>query len=247
MPRITALSPTRHRDLKIRQDLVEAQSADARMIPLMLSEFQKAATQYPIVLTKNAETGAFVAVALLGFDAGENLFWRDGQWDGLYVPLNVSRQPFFIGEAEEGKEAFALCIDLDSPCCSGKEGQALFDGEGNAMPYLQRMQATMERLVSGEGETQAFIETLSVLGLLTEVALDIQFENGTKQRVQGIYSIDEAKLNALDAQPLLDLRSKGYLPPIYAMIVSLGQIFGLIQRKNQMHAKAKQWFEAAPA
>ena len=65
--------------------------------------------------------------------------------------------------------------------------------------------------------------------------------------MKGVYSIDEAKLNALKADKLTGLRDKGYLPPIYAMIISLGQIFGLIQRKNQMHERAQQWFQEAQA
>lgn len=245
MARITALSTTQHKDLKIREDLVEAQSADARMVPLMLSEFQKAATQYPIVLTKSAETGGFVAVVLLGFEDKENLFWKEGEWDGLYVPLNVSRQPFFIGQDEAAQDGFALCVDLDSPCCSTDEGQDLFDGAGEGSAYLKKIQTIMRHLIDGEGQTRAFIDELAHLGLLTEVSLDIQFANGEKQRVQGLYSVDEDKLNALDGETLVGLRDKGYLPPIYAMIVSLGQIFGLIQRKNQMHAKAEQWLKEA--
>lgn len=247
MARITALSTTHHKNLKIQTELVEAQSAHARMIPLVLTEFQKAATQYPIVLTKNPETGGFAAVALLGFEDQENLFWKEGEWDGLYVPLNVSRQPFFIGQDEAAKDGLALCVDLDSPCCSEDSGQPLFDDQGQAAPYLQNIQRAMGQLVDGEGQTKAFIDALAAHDLLTEVALDIQFANGEKQRVKGIYSVDEVKFNALNGDILIDLRDKGYLPSIYAMVISMCQIFGLIQRKNQMHEKAQQWFQEAQA
>ncbi|VAW07377.1 hypothetical protein MNBD_ALPHA05-121 [hydrothermal vent metagenome] len=244
MARITAINKTHHRDIKIRRDKVEAQSANSHMIPVVVSEFLKAATQYPIVFTKNRETGKFACVALCGFEPGENLFWRNGEWDGIYVPLNVARQPFFIGSDDANGSAFVLCIDVESECIDQTEGEALFDAQGDETEYLQSVQAIMGQLVDGESQTGKFTEKLIEYELLTELSLDIKFDNDDKQKIQGIYTVNEEKLNAIAHDALAALHTAGYLPWIYAMVVSLGHIYGLVHRKNTALAKAQQWYQA---
>lgn len=245
MTQVTAVHKTQHKDVKIRTDLVEAQSAALRMVPLIAQEFSKAATEYPVVLVKDPETGVFGAIALLGFDEGENLFWKADCWDAIYVPLTVRRHPFFLGrDQNNGEDSYSLCIDVKSPCLSDTEGEALFLEDGSPSPYLDNIQSMMSSILDGEDVTRTFIGYVADLGLLTEVALDITFNNGEKQRVNGLYSIDEEKLSTLDDAAFLDLRRAGYLPLIYAMIVSLGQIYALIEKKNAMHARAQEWFDA---
>lgn len=242
--RVEPFSKSRHGALRIVPGKVEAISAANRMIPLVASEFLKAAVQYPILFTKNAATGKFLPVALLGFEEEENLFWRDGGWDGLYVPLNVARQPFFLAPKEgAGADDFLLCIDHGSPCLDRTAGEPLFDATGEASAALLGRQDILRRLVIGERQTRDFIAAMLANDLLTDVALDITFANGDKRRMQGLYSIDEAKLDALDDAALLALRKAGYLPFIYAMIVSLSQIFALIERRNKADERARQWFQ----
>ena len=103
-------------------------------MPAVLAEFTHIALQQPIVLTKNGETGQFVCAGMFGFEEGENLFWQNQQWQGLYLPLQIQRQPFFIGEVpiQPGKEIkrenddFLVCIDTNSPAISTTEGESLF-------------------------------------------------------------------------------------------------------------------------
>src|SRR3981081_2270915 len=83
--------------LRIRADRIEASAADQHLIPIVVSEFRKAATQYPIVFAKNPETGRFSAYVLNGLGVEENLFWSGTELDVAYVPLNVRRQPFYVG------------------------------------------------------------------------------------------------------------------------------------------------------
>src|SRR6266403_5629944 len=104
-----------HSELKINPDLAEASAARQHLIPIVASEFRKAAVQYPIVFAKNPETGRFAPYVLNGLGVEENLFWSGTQLDVAYVPLNVRRQPFFVG-TNEGPATNVLCIDLDSPC-----------------------------------------------------------------------------------------------------------------------------------
>ncbi|GAK33807.1 peptidase [Iodidimonas nitroreducens] len=254
MTELIALHPAHHRKLRVDPDQVEAHSASVRMMPVVISEFLKAATQFPLLLTKNADSGFFTAIALCGFEEGENLFWRQGEWDALYVPLNVQRQPFFAGRPQQSAKDrsdtghdFVLCIDPESPSLGSEKGEALFDAAGAPTPYLQSMQDILAQLVAGEAATRAFIEKLVHYKLLTRLALEITLDDGEQMKVQGVYTIDEDALEAAPIAVIDELRQQGHLPALYAMIVSLGHIFALVQRKNKMMAQAGQWFQPDPA
>ena len=80
MTKYVALDPSAHRGLKINTDALQAQGANERIVPVVISEFPKLVIEYPIVFTKHEETGRFVCVAVLGFDPKENLFWQNGVW-----------------------------------------------------------------------------------------------------------------------------------------------------------------------
>ena len=106
MANLVAVDSKSHKDIKINNTLVEAHGKNLHLVPAVLAEFTHIALQQPIVLTKNSETGQFVCAGMFGFEEGENLFWQNQQWQGLYLPLQIQRQPFFIGEVpiQPGKE-----------------------------------------------------------------------------------------------------------------------------------------------
>src|SRR5712672_823641 len=103
--RLVELSRSEHAGLRIRADRVEASAASQHLIPIVASEFRKAATQYPIVFAKNPETGRFAPFVLNGLEPEENLFWSGTKLDAAYVPLNIRRRPFFVGMAEPSSGA----------------------------------------------------------------------------------------------------------------------------------------------
>src|ERR1700736_3850452 len=114
--RLVELSRSEHAGLRIRADLVEASAASQHLVPIVASEFRKAATQYPIVFAKNPETGRFAAYVLNGLEPEENLFWSGTKSDGAYVPLDIRRRPFFVGTAgtSSGANDNVLCSDIES-------------------------------------------------------------------------------------------------------------------------------------
>jgi len=228
MSNIVTLHNNAHRKLRVIPERVEAQGKGFSMIPVMLNEFLKLAVQFPIALTKNKETGKFVCIAMFGFQQGENLFFGDE--DTLYTPLNIGRQPFFLGDSD-GQHV--ICFDSDSDCLDATDGEPLFDSEGGAAPYLQRIQSQLAELLDGESKIQDFVEKLVSLELLQSMRLEIDFVNGESQQINGVYTIDEDKLDALSAEGIAELHSLGYLGYIYAMITSMGQIYALVQKKNK--------------
>lgn len=230
MTKYVALHHQHHQSIRVNSHQIEALGARERMVPVVLNEFLKLVVDYPIVLTKNADSGRFVCVALLGFEEGENLFWQNNQWGSIYVPLNIQRQPFFVGEDNGNR---VVCIDMDSTCLTSGEGEALFTPQGEETLFLQQAKARLADLVNSESQTLAFIQHLMELKLIVPLALDIQFANQQSQRVQGIYAIDEEKLAKLSQDQLIGLHQANFLQPIYTMMASMGQFYALIHKKNQ--------------
>jgi hypothetical protein len=229
MNRLIALNSAAHRHLRVDPAQVLAQASRLNMLPVVLGEFLKLCVHYPIVLTKNGSTGQFTCIALFGFEKRENLFWKDDRWDALYVPLHVARQPFFLGTDQEQ----VVCIDLMNSAVTQAHGDLLFDEWGGETSYLQQVKQTLAALLEGEEQTDRFIRKLLALELIRPMRLEIEFVNRQKQRVEGLYTIDEARLKALPAEAIVELHRLDYLPPMYTMLASLGHIYSLVQRKNQ--------------
>lgn len=241
MAHLVLLDKTAHRHMHINSGLVEVQGGKLNMVPVVLSEFLKLVVQYPIAFAKNKETGRFVCVALFGFHDNENLFVENGQWNSIYIPLQISRQPFFLGNVSENpaeSDQFVVCIDVEHESIQAEGGETIFDADGNETAYLERMKQGLAELLDGELPTQQFIETLAGLKLLVPMQLEITFENMDSTQVEGLYTIDETRLDALTADDIANLHAQRYLGPIHTMLASLGHIYSMIDRRNKRLAYA---------
>jgi hypothetical protein len=241
--RLVELSRREHRHLRIRADRVEASAARQHLIPIVVAEFRKAATQYPIVFAKHPGTGRFAPYVLSGLDLEENLFWSGTELDVAYVPLNVRRQPFYVGfdDAPEAAGANVLCIDLDHPCLEGDGTRSIVDAEGADSAYLKEILAILGELVAGKTATEQFIATVLSLDLLAPILLDIVLDDGSPLQLHGLYGLDEEKFRQLDPAQITGLWQAGHLDLIYAVMIATGQIFRLIRLKNQRMALSRAW------
>lgn len=249
MAKLVALNNRIHQGLYIDANKAEEQIADLHMLPVVPSEFQKLVVQLPILFSKNAETGQFVCVTLMGLEEGENLFWQEARFQGIYTPLNVARQPFFVGQDEQTGDDYVICVDMDNAAVAEKHSsnhdQPLFAKNGKASDYLLKAQDTLAALIQGEQQSAMFIQQLLKLQLLLPLALDITFENKQSIKIKGLYSIDEDKLQALSGEQLGELNQQGFLQAAYTQLASLGQIYALIDRKNKRNSAVNLWFKAS--
>jgi hypothetical protein len=236
--RLVELSRREHAGLRIREELVEASAASQHLIPVISSEFRKAAIQYPIVFAKNPETGRFAAYVLTGLGVEENLFWTGTEMDVSYVPLNVRRQPFYVG-TNDGPNV--LCIDMASPCLDDSGAKSILNPDGSDSSYLKEILSILNELVVGRSKTEEFIATLLGLDLLAPILLDMVLDDGTPLQIQGLYGLDEEKLRQLDAGEVARLWKTSYLDLIYSVLISSGQIYNLIRLKNQRIALRRAW------
>lgn len=233
MTRLVPLNNEAHRELKIASENIDAIGANERMVPVVVSEFLKLSVQYPIVLTKNADTGLFVPVVLTGFKEDENLFWTGKRWDALYVPLNIRRQPFFIGHSDQPEGGYTICVDMESNCVSLENGERIFDSNGKDTEYYAKAKIQLANLLEGELQTQDFIKTLAGMNLFTALGLEISFVNDEKEKLHSLYTIDEKILDALSNEDITQLHEKKYLKPLFIMMSSLSHIYTLVERKNK--------------
>jgi hypothetical protein len=223
-----------HRDLRVRTG-VSAEFGDAVMACLTVpSEFRRIQNEFPILFHRDLDRGRFSALALFGFENGENLFVEDGRWDARYRPLVLSIQPFLVGRSASREET-EVHIDLDHPriAAPGEEGVRPFDESGQPTAYLEAAMAGLDELDQGYRESGDFFAALERYELLEPFSLDVELRDGAKHRLVGYHLIDEEKLRALEPGAVTELHVAGYLMPIFMAVASVSNISSLVARKNQ--------------
>ena len=235
MSQYEVLNSEKHRQTRIKTGYGAA-LGDAVMYAMTYPmEFRDIQSCYPILFTKDPNTGGFFAAALLGFEADQNLFLRDDGWDATYVPVLVQRQPFLIATGGEGDtKPPVVSLDLDHPRVSQDEGEALFDGEGEPSEFLKQKIGLLDKLHRGLQHGSGFIDTLLKHELLEQITLDITFDDGSKKTLQGFYSIAEERLYQLQGSVLESLNQAAYLQPVFMAVASLSRVRELIERRNRL-------------
>ena len=236
MPNYQMLNNVDHQNVKVITERSARYGDNVHFVMTFPIEFRRIQSCYPIFFQKDANTGKFFPLALLGFEEGQNLFLGEEGWDANYVPLMIQRHPFLIGyqadnEAAEGKKP-VVSIDMDSPRVNEEEGEALFLPHGGTSQYLASMTKTLEDIQFGHQMNEAFIEALLEFELIESVAMEVELDDGSKRQLLGLYTIDENKLAQLDGETLGKLHSQQYLLPIYMILASLGCFRTLIDRVN---------------
>lgn len=230
------LTAEAHGDLRIRTDR-SAELGDAVMCCMTVpAEFRQVQNEYPILFRLNAERDSFTALAMFGFETGENLFLSDSGWDARYRPLAMEIQPFLIGTPADEAGDKQVHLDMASPRVGGSdgdEGVRLFDEHGRPTPFLETIAENLGALDAGYQETAPFFAALARHRLLEPMSLEITLEDGSSNRLIGFHVIDEDRLRALDADALGELHADGHLMPIFMALASLSNITALIARKNR--------------
>jgi hypothetical protein len=237
MSQYEVLNSEKHRQMRIKTGYGAALGDAVRYAMTYPMEFRDIQGCYPILFTKDPNTGGFFAVALLGFEADQNLFLLDHGWDAAYVPALVQRQPFLIAKGGEGdSKPPVVSLDLDHPRVSQDEGEALFDDGGEPSEFLKQKIALLDKLHRGLQHNSGFIDTLLRHELLEQITLDIAFNDGSKKTLQGFYCIAEERLYQLKGDVLESLNQAGYLQPVFMAVASLSRVRDLIERRNRLRA-----------
>ncbi len=227
------LSADAHRDLRVRTERSAVHGDGVMSCLVVPSEFRQIQNDYPILFQLNQERDSFTAVALFGFQAGENLFLGDDGWEARALPLAMQIQPFLIGGAPDGAGDKKVHIDLASPRIGEGEGMRVFDQDGRATPYLETIVERLDALDIGYRASGAFFAALRRNALLEPLTLEVTLDDGSTNRLVGFHIVDEERLRALDAATLGELHAEGHLMPIFMALASLSNIGKLVERKNR--------------
>lgn len=232
-----------HRDLRVIIDRSADYGDNVWYSATFPSEFRNVQRYYPVVFTRDPETGEFQAVALFGVEDGENLFLDETGWHAAYIPLNVMRMPFLIGFQQGGEHGNpsrepVISVDMDSPRVSTQRGEPVFLAQGGNSEYIEQIGSILKVLHEGLQRSKPFFDTLEELDLLESFVLDVQLNDGSEHRMAGFYTINEEVLRGLDADHLAMLNRRGYLEAVYMAIASMSHIPDLIEKKNQRRTAA---------
>lgn len=228
------LDSNSHRDLRVRIG-AGADLGDGVMATLTVpTEFRRVQGHFPILFRRETGQERFFAVALFGFESGENLFLDGARWDAPYRPLSLAIQPFLIGRSVNGEGPGQVHVDLVHPRIAvDGEGVRLFDANGLSTPFLEEIADKLGDLDQGYRESAAFFDALREHELLEPFTLEVTLDDGSVHSLVGFHIIDEARLRSLDATALGALHEAGHLMPIFMAVASLAQIGPLIARKNR--------------
>ena len=245
MARFELLNNVDHKDLRVKTERSAALGDKFWYVPTFPAEFRNIQRCYPIFFIKSPDTGKFQAVAVFGFEEGENLFLEEGGWDAAYIPLSVLRQPFLVGVQKAQQDGvsgtqFVVSVDMDSPRVSTTEGERVFLEHGGNSAYLEQVTSILKVIHEGYERSTNFADMLLGMDLLESFVLEVELNDGSTHNLSGFYTINEGSLAALEGGDLVVLNNNGYLEAVYMVIASMSNIPDLVNRKNRLlERKAK--------
>lgn len=200
------------------QDLSFA--AKTNSIVVNAIEFFEAAKQYPIVFTQGELP---LPAVIVGLEQKNYFVNNKGQWkEGTYLPAYVRKYPFVFMDVPD-RNQFVLCVDEGASQFrengGGKESLPLYR-DGNPSELTRNALEFCTAYHNHHQLTRRFCEDIKKADLLTPTRSDAKLYSGREIHLGGFQAIDEKKLNALPDETVLEFFKKGWLPLIYAALMS---------------------------
>ena len=191
MTNLANLDRVAHQNLRVQEERAFAACKDITMCAVVLNEIPRLVIEYPIGVHQARRNRANTYVSrCLAWIRSENLYWRDERWNSVTVPLNIGRQPFFVGIADNpaagaGAKGLVTCIDLENPGVQIPPAKPLFDANGGETPYLRHKLALLAELIDGEQKSRAFADRLVALDLLRRFSSSSRRRTSRRARSAG--------------------------------------------------------------
>lgn len=232
MTELTELTAAKHSALRVVPKRVLDVIKTRHLINIRVNEVGQATSCFPCFVTRANNSSSWALSAVSGLELGKNLFLKEEQWNAIYQPSSMQTYPFHLMKSPKDETKFAIGFDPQSNALSENEGEPLFEDGKKASLYLSRISALLEANINNDIQTFEFTKKLSELGLIKSINVLVEHDDGTVNTVKGLHTIDEDKLQSLSAEDFEGLRSKGYLAPIYALLISVFQLNSLLQKHN---------------
>lgn len=219
MAELHFLDPDQHAGLRVALD----NAAGRHFVQIVAAEVAPAILDYPVFFTKNPESGAFYAGVVMGLEPGANLLARDGVLPG-YRPADLVREGFFLSDDK-------IAIDPGSLVFAGY-GEPLFDPGGAPSAALRRVQQAMHLLHEGLEATATMIQRFVAHRLIEPIDVTLDFDDGGRLQLNGLYSISLDALNRLPDAAALELFRHGDLQIAYLQAASIQHVRRLARIRN---------------
>lgn len=216
---IKQLKRDEHQHLKFNRLDNQKFAAKTNLLPVAGVEFMQAVRSYPIIFI--GEPKKATPAVLLSLTREHNDYLdADGKWTaGHYIPAFVRRYPFVLSKEDEN---FAVCFDTAYEGFNDKEGEALFDENGQNTPFLEDTIKFLNGFTSEMVRTEQFVAKLNELDLLEPQTMTLTHPTGERFVLSDYCAVDEKKFAALSDEQILNLHKSGFLPWIYAHRMSMG-------------------------
>ena len=195
----------------------------AHIVPLTVPEFGPASLSYPIIFVGDQ----YQPAVAMGLQEGQNLFANDEQGYDLdaYIPCYIRRYPFVLAGSEENSDRMLVGIDRGYEFIGENAGYPFFK-DGEPTEYTKQCIQFCNDFETQNRMTQSFVNLLKENDLFETRTATYTPQNpdgsqGEPQTVAQFFAVSEAKLNALPAEKLVELRTNGALAQIYAHLNSL--------------------------
>jgi hypothetical protein len=242
------LDRQRHAGLRFAVSPSFSFAADQMTAPIVVGEFSDLAKHYMIVFVREPG-GNIMPTVLLGVQARQNLYLdAKGGWDVPYIPLQFRRYPFIFAEnlgnasstPEGERREFLLAFDPAAPQWVPEgEGEPLFDENGAPSALITSVMQLLEMFQHQVVATLEFTAALDKSGCLVDRQIEIALANGGERYgVNEFLVVDNVAYGALANETRRDWEARGWLLPLYAHWISLGNANALASRLGAVQGVA---------
>lgn len=212
------LNRENHKDLSFLPVTDLSFSRDVNSVPVLGIEFFEASRDVPIVFSRD-ESGTYFSIALLSLRSkGHDQLDDKGQWKGRYTPAFIRRYPFALTDDKH------ICFDKDYAGFNVDDGEPLFDKEGANTKALDNIIEFVTNFDAEHQRSREFCGALTEQELFTPFKLQIMTADKQPLRMDGLFVIDEKKLENLPDNIVNDWFKKGFIAWAYAHLHSLGAL-----------------------
>ncbi|QDG33420.1 SapC family protein [Alteromonas mediterranea] len=230
MPKFETLSADTHSNIAIDESKLATTYSKFHLLNIEIKEAVQAASEFPLFFSKSPDAKYWTISALCGLAPQENVFETQGTWLGHYAPLSLRTLPFVTridGESQQQE----ILVDVESPAIS-TQGEPLFLASKRPTAYLDTKKKLLEERVNAMQQTAVMLNQLSEMGLIHAVDLIIEYKDNTNQRVGGLATVNEQRLQNLTGEELASLNQKGLLNVLFNMLGSIFQVNRVIRLQN---------------
>lgn len=245
---VQPLHPTQAREHGWQPARNLATLRQVNLLPAVAGELGALVPNAPLAFARlGADRYAFVVVC--GFADGRNqLLDEQGRWLLQVLPMELQAYPFAL-QAMPSPQAgaqpqYTLCFNhgsglyREAPDAAAGE-QRFFNDDGEPQAALQGVIERLQRVLAQQHLTQRAVAALQQHELFTPWQIQPRAGQPDELLPQGLYRIDEPKLNALGGEALEALHQVHALALAYGQLLSMSRT-GVLQRLKDVHTARQQ-------